>query len=279
MPPPSRRAAPIAAPIAVPIAAGAAVVAFTALVVAHAAWRDSGPLPQAQDRIAAGARAQSARSVAILPLALRGIGMDDVPPPATALPATDPPATPPPPDATPTAWVPATTDASCATPTPPGATATDFPTVTPHPTSRFDGPPALRLVTAAATVTAAIGTYCWVGGCRDTFAYVTPTQPTIVRSPFSARLVLAAADPPTSLSLSVHDVTGIEPLRPNEERTSWRSVPRGAHYALVPQQEQDITIARKPGLYIVHVSAYWSGDGVTAPRGDASYGFLVEVQP
>jgi len=248
---------PILLRAAAPAAVGAAVIGLIAALVAQAAAQ-----PPAVARTSA--REQLARASVFLPLSLSGMaGEQQLPPPS----------------ATKTPWIPATADPLCATPTPPGPTATAFPTVTLLPPGRRERPPVLRLVTAATTVTAALGTFCWNGGCADTFALVTPSESLVVRSPLSGRLILAASVAPAKVVLTVYDVTGLEPTSKRPDTWQWNETRGGSSYTLEPRRDNDITIARLPGRYIVHISADWDGDGITAPDGDAYYGFLVEVQP
>ena len=60
------------------------------------------------------------------------------------------------------------------------------------------------------------------------------------------------------------------------ERRYWRAGTRAETervYDLLPLREQDLQLARPPGLYVIGLFVAWE------ELGDASYGFLIEVLP
>ena len=102
----------------------------------------------------------------------------------------------------------------------------------------------------------------------------TPRDPLLAKDPVIARLTLPLEEPPDLLQLSIFPA-----VEKNEVKMD--DLPAGLRYwmpaeavnqELAPQASQDIQLNLEPGLYVFNVFANWN------VKGDAFYGFLVEVQ-
>jgi len=193
----------------------------------------------------------------------------------------------PPPTATPAdSATPAATSTSTASLTPTATRPPAWPSPTnppptwtplPTPTGSAGGlspPPALMVLPDGVMYWSGIGTFCWRPGgfCVDYDGIVTPLARLRSRSPFVAHLLIQPPEGPKTLTMTVYKVV------PEEEEVTpigriWRPTERTNPYELLPQREQDIQIARRPGLYVIEVFTTWP------TLGDADYGFLLEIVP
>lgn len=158
---------------------------------------------------------------------------------------------------------------------------------TPAPVDEFaryygEKPPAATLAINGQSQISGVGTSTWIasksGGRTaeihgDALGFVTPAQPLILRSPFTATLQLPVHTPPTNLSYRGMAVTLEDRHGPpgSTGMVSWRakwlpSIP------LPREQRQDIALDLEPGAYILVVFAEWE------PLGSVDYGFYFEVQ-
>jgi hypothetical protein len=78
---------------------------------------------------------------------------------------------------------------------------------------------------------------------------------------------------PDELLLEIIPVTDKDEFE--EWPAGWRgwTVKEGERYGLPPEREPSIELSLQPGLYVLNLLGRWQA------WGDASYGFLVEVQP
>lgn len=126
--------------------------------------------------------------------------------------------------------------------------------------------------------TSGIGSNCWreenqtVYICSDTIGIITPTEPLLTRSPFTAHLRLSLLELPTEAGFSTTPVTDDDEFKElaNGVRV-WRLGSGGNRYRLPSVREPDINLSLEPGLYVLNVGAEWKD------RGSATYGFLVKV--
>jgi hypothetical protein len=162
------------------------------------------------------------------------------------------------------------------------------PTAEPSPTPRpADGSPAVEPPPAVLEITgreqvSGIGSYCWsepagegtgVAICADMAGIPTAEQPLVAGSPFTATFRLGPEGAPDELVLDVLAVTPadrVEPWPPGSR--GWQFRP-GERFSLPLEREPSLTLSLEPGLYVLALFGRWQ------PWGDASYGFLVEVQP
>ncbi|MCX9026076.1 MAG: hypothetical protein OIN85_08300 [Candidatus Methanoperedens sp.] len=128
--------------------------------------------------------------------------------------------------------------------------------------------------------TAVIGTNCWKVGnetfplCSDYAGIITPAEPLLTRSPFTAHLRMPLPEPPEELGFSVTRVTDYDEINKaaNGVRV-WSLNYENAtnRYKRPLEREPDIYLSLKPGLYVLRVDANWKDNG------SVSYGFLVKV--
>lgn len=107
----------------------------------------------------------------------------------------------------------------------------------------------------------------------DTIGIITPAEPLLTLSPFTAHLTLPLQEPPEELGFSATRVTYDDELRDavNDVR-AWRfEGNRGNWYKLPSEPEPDINLSLEPGLYVLNVGAKWKDIG------SVTYGFLVQV--
>ena len=127
-----------------------------------------------------------------------------------------------------------------------------------------------------------IGTYCWTeptGGdtavsvCADMAGIPTAEEPLVAGSPFTATVRLAPEEMPDDLLLEIIPVTDKDEFE--EWPAGWRGwvFKKGERYSLPLEREPSIELSLEAGLYVLNLSGRWQAGG------DASYGFLVEVQP
>ncbi len=127
--------------------------------------------------------------------------------------------------------------------------------------------------------TSGIGTNCWkveneiYSVCSDYAGFITPAEPLLTRSPFTAHLRMPLPEPPEELGFSVTRVTDDDELKElaNDVRM-WRfNGSEGSWHKLPSKPEPDINLSLEPGLYVLNVFVRWE------EKGDVSYGFLVKV--
>lgn len=142
-------------------------------------------------------------------------------------------------------------------------------------------PPPAFLTIAGQEQVSGIGTYCWgepsgtapgVHLCIDLMGIPTAEEPLLATSPFTATFRLAPEGPPEELLVTVISVT------PSDEMNDWPAGQRGwpflpgERYTLPLENEPSLALSLEPGLYVLNLFGRWEG------RGDASYGFLIQVQ-
>ena len=141
-----------------------------------------------------------------------------------------------------------------------------------------DPPPAILEINGNEQ-TSGIGSYCWkvenetYSICADTIGIITPAEPLLTRSPFTAHLTLLLQESPEELGFSATRVTDDDELKEavNDVR-AWRfEGNRGNWYKLPSEREPDINLSLEPGLYVLNVGAKWKDIG------SVTYGFLVQV--
>lgn len=127
--------------------------------------------------------------------------------------------------------------------------------------------------------TSEIGSNCWkvenetYSLCLDTVGIITPTEPLLARSPFTAHLRLPLRESPDEAGFSATRVTDDDELKEvgNNVR-AWRFKGKAGNWSNLPSEpEPDINLSLEPGLYVLNVFVKWEG------KGDVSYGFLVKV--
>lgn len=142
-----------------------------------------------------------------------------------------------------------------------------------------DPPPAILSIDGNEQ-TSGIGTNCWkveneiYSVCSDYAGFITPAEPLLTRSPFTAHLRMPLPEPPEELGFSVTRVTDDDEL--NEAANGWRVWSlkyenTTNRYKRPLEREPDIYLSLKPGLYVFRVDANWKDNG------SVSYGFLVKV--
>ncbi len=153
-------------------------------------------------------------------------------------------------------------------------------TLSPEPTlAVFPRPPSAVLTIGEQEQTAGLGTYCWsddsgVGICADMYGLPTAQEPLIADSPFAAHFQFLLDRPPSGLELRVNPVTVDDQLDSEGGGLRWwqYNMELGAKFSLPLEQETTVELSPEPGLYVLAVSAAWTGSG------DVTYGFLVEVR-
>jgi hypothetical protein len=143
-------------------------------------------------------------------------------------------------------------------------------------------PPPAFLKTDGQEQVSGIGTYCWqqateintaVAVCADMAGIPTAEEPLIVSSPFTAAFRLVPEETPDELLLEVISVTAgdeIERWPPGGRGWVFKE---GERHSLPLEREPSLELSLEPGLYVLNLAGWWQA------WGDASYGFLVEVQP
>jgi len=142
-----------------------------------------------------------------------------------------------------------------------------------------DPPPAIFKINGNEQ-TSGIGSNCWkvenetYSICTDTIGIITPAEPLLTMSPFTAHLILPLQEPPEELGFSATRVTDDDELKEavNDVR-AWRfEGNRGDWNKLPSVRESDINLSLEPGLYVLNVGAKWKDIG------SVTYGFLVQVK-
>jgi len=128
--------------------------------------------------------------------------------------------------------------------------------------------------------TSGIGSYCWnienetTRICKDANGIITPREPLITISPFTAHLRLQLEEPPQDLGFRKAIVTDknesygarndfFRVWNFSSNEWIWHTLPSG--------NESEIDLSLPPGLYVLDVDAKWKD------KGSVSYGFLVQV--
>jgi hypothetical protein len=135
-------------------------------------------------------------------------------------------------------------------------------------------PPSAVLIVGDARQTGALGSFCWVSLCADAPSLVVPIDPVAV--PAGSPLVFELGFDPTEAMVTV--------LRADEGKVI-HELPDGsalweggsqqqAVFAQAPAHGRKLELHPdlQPGLYMVELS-------VRAAKGDASYGFQLEIVP
>ena len=138
-------------------------------------------------------------------------------------------------------------------------------------------PPPAVLTIAGREQVSGIGTYCWNGPdlsiCADMVGIPTAEGPLAAVSPFTAAFQLEPQETPRELLLTVIPVTVEDEMETWADGSrSWPYRP-GDQYTLPLERRPSIELSLEPGLYVLNLQGWWDA------WGDASYGFLVEVQP
>ena len=179
--------------------------------------------------------------------------------------------------ATPTT-APATAPASDSSALTPALPATPSPAPTINSALR-SVPPSATLEIGGIEQVSGQGSYCWQDErgaplCLDMIGIPTAQEPLAARSPFTARFYLSITQPLTYSRLTVHPVILGEQL--DSEARGWRwwrpNFDERNEYTLTPEGAKFIQLSLEPGLYVLSLFVRVQG------MGDASYGFLVEVQ-
>jgi hypothetical protein len=126
-----------------------------------------------------------------------------------------------------------------------------------------------------------IGSYCWATPegtepstaiCADMIGIPTAEGPLATDSPFTASFQLEPEETPDELILHVIPVTAEDEMESWADGSrSWSYQP-GERYTLPLEREPVIELSLDPGLYVLNLFGRWDS------LGDASYGFLVDVQ-
>jgi len=141
-------------------------------------------------------------------------------------------------------------------------------------------PPPAILEIGGNEQTAGIGNNCWKVEkekpmlCSDTFSIITPRQPLLTGSPFTAHLRLPLQELPDELGYSVTQIMDKNESyeSQNDFFRTWNfNINEENWHKLPSERESDINLTLPSGLYVFNVFAKWEG------KGDVSYGFLVQV--
>jgi hypothetical protein len=141
-------------------------------------------------------------------------------------------------------------------------------------------PPPAILTIGGQEQMSGIGTYCWTGSaetaavsiCADMIGIPTAEGPLAASSPFTATFRLEPEETPEELVLTVIPVSAEDEMeRWADGSRSWPYQP-GESYTLPLEREPSVELSLEPGLYVLNLQGWWNA------WGDASYGFLVEVQ-
>ena len=89
----------------------------------------------------------------------------------------------------------------------------------------------------------------------------------------TAQIRLPLEQSPFELQFNVIRVTEQDALPSRARGYRWWPWKEGRNVNLPLERQQQVELTLEPGLYVLHVSAWWH------KQGDASYGFLVQVQP
>jgi len=141
-----------------------------------------------------------------------------------------------------------------------------------------DPPPSI-LEISGNEQTSGIGSNCWKEEnqtsylCADTIGIITPAEPLVTQSLFTAHLTLPLQESPEELGFSATRVTDDDELKEavNDVR-AWRFEGNIGDWNKLPSvRESDMNLSLEPGLYVLNVGAKWKDIG------SVTYGFLVQV--
>ncbi len=143
------------------------------------------------------------------------------------------------------------------------------------PVEAFGQPPPVSLEIGGQAQPGGLGTYCWTepdrgGLCVDTQGVPTATQPLTTSSPFTARFRFDPDLPPTTASLKVFQALPSRSLEGEGEQVWWE-FGSGPTFELTPGLQAELDLDLVPDLYVFRLFLTWEA------RGDAAYGFLVQV--
>jgi hypothetical protein len=138
-------------------------------------------------------------------------------------------------------------------------------------------PPPATLTIDGWEQTAGITSYCWKRGddtglCADGIGVTTNQDPIPAGSTFLAEFELLMEAPPGRVQISIFPAS--QPVAEAPEGSDWsywRPVP-GDQFTLPPSSTPSIELTLEPGLHVFHLFVGWPD------HGDASYGFLVDVE-
>jgi hypothetical protein len=142
-----------------------------------------------------------------------------------------------------------------------------------------DKPPLAVLVVNGASQQAGLGTYCWTneangtGLCLDAIGIATPQEPLPVTAPFTAQFMIPVEEEPRDVVLSIRQAAA--DLEMDEDALDlrwWAYGEGGLVHQLGLEHEPAVELDLEPGLYVLDLFVSWER------LGDASYGFLVEVE-
>lgn len=145
-------------------------------------------------------------------------------------------------------------------------------------TTSADPPPALLEIDGN-NQSAGIGDFCWIVDnetysiCSDTFSIITPSEPLLTSSPFTAHLRLTLQESPKELEFStirVSDDYALLNETVNDFR-AWDYSLRGIKIHVPFERESDINLSLEPGLYVFELFVEWE------EKGQVRYGFLVQI--
>jgi hypothetical protein len=139
-------------------------------------------------------------------------------------------------------------------------------------------PPLASLAIDGASQTAGLGTYCWtdvsqgMGLCIDAIGIATPQDALVASSPFTAQFSIPVDEVPRDVVVTVRAVTPDIEMNETASDFRWWAYAEGETYQLPLEREPALELALEPGLYVLDLFVGWE------TLGDASYGFLVEVE-
>ena len=127
--------------------------------------------------------------------------------------------------------------------------------------------------------TSGIGDNCWKeenqtsGLCADYKGKITPTEPLLTTSPFTALLRLPLQEPPEELEFRTFRVTDDDELKESANDVRVWNIKGNAlnRYKRPFEREPEFNLSLPPGLYVFIAGAEWKD------KGSVSYGFLVQI--
>lgn len=140
-------------------------------------------------------------------------------------------------------------------------------------------PPPAILEIEGMKQSAGIGSSCWkvenetYSLCTDMIGVITPAEPLLTKSPFTAILRFPLQEPHDELEFSTFRVTDDDELKEAANGVrAWRFKGNALNRYKRPfELEPEFNISLPPGLYVLNVFTKWK------EKGDVSYGFLVQV--
>lgn len=145
-----------------------------------------------------------------------------------------------------------------------------------------DRPPAATLIVGDQEQAAGVGTSTWTVEKRreektvmhgDAFGLVTPAEPLIVTSPFTATLLLPINVAPSTLWYRIQRASeNLHWRTTGQESITWQVAIEQPDTSLALERRQGISFSLEPGQYLLEVYAEWTD------LGSVDYGFFLEVQ-